>query len=287
MDSAQVRDTGTRGVAAAMALSLIRRGAARPHLLVCHLVRSRLDVNRAREDAATYPVALYAWDCYHELLESARRAASAVAPQCALFVDVHAQANWRFHGVDAIELGTLCPCAKDLQLGSDHLDQLGLACFGAARVENGAGVGCLEGAPDDPEGAVARLAGIFTMPRLANQALLRGGSLSQLLLGPRSLGALLDRRGFRAIPSPTLQVPPPTLPRQAQPDLPAAAAARRSRDLEEPSEGEEGLRASELATHFFCGSASYPLRTSPAVLDAVQLECPVRLTKDRRKGECS
>eukprot|EP00928_Gymnodinium_smaydae_P019242 TRINITY_DN17364_c0_g1_i2.p1 TRINITY_DN17364_c0_g1~~TRINITY_DN17364_c0_g1_i2.p1 ORF type:complete len:459 (+),score=107.82 TRINITY_DN17364_c0_g1_i2:190-1566(+) len=232
----RVRDTGTKGVAAALALEAVRLGLPRPHLLVLHVSRTRVDVNRDRESAATDERARRCWDAYHALLARARAAVVAAHPRRGLFVDIHCQGHWKFTGLHAIELGTLCPSGDDLLAGAGHLE--GLI---SRRLEEA-------DSSDEQDSRLQRetrvmqgLLDVFSMPRLAAAALLAeeaGASadesddadgaavalqprrFAELLLGPRSLGALLSQRGYPAVPSPQLPVPP-----LAQRSAPAAAAA--------------------------------------------------------------
>eukprot|EP00747_Dinoflagellata_sp_TGD_P032657 gnl/TRDRNA2_/TRDRNA2_136126_c2_seq1.p1 gnl/TRDRNA2_/TRDRNA2_136126_c2~~gnl/TRDRNA2_/TRDRNA2_136126_c2_seq1.p1 ORF type:complete len:458 (-),score=52.53 gnl/TRDRNA2_/TRDRNA2_136126_c2_seq1:178-1434(-) len=249
-----VRDTGAKGVAAAIALELLRRGTARPHLLVCHLTRTRLDVNRDRATAANDSSARMAWDRYHELLTQARAHASVAAPHGhALFIDVHAQANWKYTGQDLLELGTLCPTAAELYMGPDYFEGLAAKWLSDAKAEVEAWGGQLE------DRVAAQLMGVFTMPRLAATVIACGGSFAGLLCGPGSLGHLLGQHGFKAIPSPAHPVPPPPTTSARHPEAAADLGPDKS--------------------HFFCGASSFTLKTSHTDLDSVQAECPVRLTR--------
>ena len=262
------RDTGTKGLAAALALEVLRRGGRRPTVLVCHLSRKVLDVNRPREQAAcaAHVDALCAWEKYHALQrEAAQRAAAAAAaapPRHALLLDVHAQAHHRHSGIDAIELGTLRPSASDLGDGLQRLE-----AEAAARLAGG-GAGAL--------------VGLFSMPRLAAAALARGITLRELLVGEGALGSRLCRHGFLATPSNELPVPPPAAAARAvaaeveelvAEEAPAEAPAAAPADT--PAEAPPAAAAA--ATLFFSGATSYPLSVLPEVIDAVQLECPIRL----------
>ena len=210
------RDTGTKGLAAALALEVLRRGGRRPTVLVCHLSRKVLDVNRPREQAkcVAHVDALCAWEKYHALQrEAASRAAAAAAaavpPRHALLLDVHAQAHHRHSGIDAIELGTLRPSAADLRDGLQRLE-----AEAAARLAGG-GAGAL--------------VGLFSMPRLAAAALARGITLRELLVGEGALGSRLCRHGFLATPSNELPVPPPPPGRRPLRRRSSSAARRPTR----------------------------------------------------------
>lgn len=273
-----VRDTGTKGLAATIALHFLRSHGVRPHLLVCHLTRTRLDVNRVREQAASDPSALRAWDCYHDTLQSACKAASVVSPGSALFLDIHAQANYRFNGCDIIELGTLCPSAVDMQKGTAHLEGL----VRARLMDN---LDAEQIHHNGKETCQAQLMGLFTMPRLAARVLREGGSFAQLICGPSSLGALLDKYGYQAIPS--LRLPKPLACNKNT--TPSSARTHSLVEEDETTEAsgalfviasdEDVARGSNHAP-FFCGSSSYPLQKCHELLDSLQIECPVRLSRD-------
>jgi hypothetical protein len=70
---------------------------ARPHLVICHLARTKLDANREIVEAAEgNPEAELAWTEYHGFIERAR-AQVAAAYGRGLYVDVHGQShaeNW-------------------------------------------------------------------------------------------------------------------------------------------------------------------------------------------------
>eukprot|EP00929_Paragymnodinium_shiwhaense_P026092 TRINITY_DN15588_c0_g3_i2.p1 TRINITY_DN15588_c0_g3~~TRINITY_DN15588_c0_g3_i2.p1 ORF type:complete len:213 (-),score=8.94 TRINITY_DN15588_c0_g3_i2:91-729(-) len=104
-----VRDVGTKGLAARFAQEVVQRGLPRPHLLILHLSRTRMDANRPREEAATDHLALAVWDCYHSLLAEARRCAASVSPN-ALALDFHSHGHSKLTGIKALEL--LCSDRK-------------------------------------------------------------------------------------------------------------------------------------------------------------------------------
>lgn len=294
-----VRDTGTKGLAAAVAREALRRGGGvRPHLLVCHLSRSRLDVNRAREHAAEDEMALVAWDRYQALLSAACRAAAAYAPCRALFLDVHAQANYRFSGVDAVELGTFCPSGEDMGLGGAHIDQLAWSRIATAS-ERVVAKSDNQRPANFEDSVAAALEGFFSMPRLAAAVLGKGGSLSDLLTGPEGLGSLIARRSkYSFVPSEVFPMPPPTIrvPPPRKVDLrPGGKCAPPppSPDAEEGGEVVASVEVDDAAksgvpidasvpsglSPFFQGSASQALLSMHVIIDALQAECPVRLTR--------
>ncbi|KAJ1625312.1 hypothetical protein T492DRAFT_238892 [Pavlovales sp. CCMP2436] len=117
-----VRDKGASGIACAAAISLAASGAAAerggvpafkvPHVLLCHVSRSVLDVNRSSADGASCPRGRAVWEVYHALLDRALATASQTSGGCgrACFVDFHAQAHFNLNGGhDLIEVGYLLP----------------------------------------------------------------------------------------------------------------------------------------------------------------------------------
>lgn len=312
----KLRDTGTKGVAARVALEIVRRGHARPHLLLMNLSRSRVDVNRSRDQAADDQTALEVWDCYHELLKHASQMASLASARHALCIDFHCQGHFKYSGLDVIELGTLTPSASDLQRGAAHLECRIATELRAATCQGQHSLETVQ------ELLAKQLCGLFSMPRLAAVALHRGDTFSELLFGPTSLGALLGKRGYMAVPSPDFIVPPEK-PKVALrsgacfvrvcPSSPsprafvqtfrnvAGACMRRAwsclratdttylheiSDREDSSEeecqAEDDLERQECigissAAPFFSGG--YTTQVAHELLDTLQIESPVRLTK--------
>lgn len=208
-----VRDTGTKGLAASFALEILKRSKARPHLLICHLARTRLDVNRSRDQAAEHPLALEAWDYYHELLAKACECAAAASVRASkflpLFLDFHAQANRRYSGEDAIELGTIFPTAEDLEKGAEHLNSTASVWLEGARLKALHLGSAKEQFLHDL--LVEQMQHHFSMPRLGASVLLRNEPFAEFLRGANSFGELLDGQGIQAVPSLTFPTPPPVL----------------------------------------------------------------------------
>lgn len=98
-----VTDLHTDRLAAAMADAFVELTGERPHLVVCHLKRTKLDPNRPLDEAAQGSApAERAWHEYHAFLERARERVAA-EHGVGLVVDVHGHA----HPVDRLELGYL------------------------------------------------------------------------------------------------------------------------------------------------------------------------------------
>lgn len=164
-------DAFTQELARAIAAEVEAQAGRRVHLIVCHLHRRRLDCNReVLEAAAGDPLAEKAWTEYHGFIESALAAAVSQRGR-AFLIDLHGHA----HKDVRVELGYLH--SQEVLARSDAaLDAPGLAAVGSLR----------------------HLIAVSKAP------------YSALLRGPRSLGALLEARGFPSTPSPGR--PTPNLP---------------------------------------------------------------------------
>lgn len=164
-------DTNTQELARTIADELQARTGRRPHLIICRLHRSRLDCNREiGEAAAGHAVAEQAWTEYHGFVAQALKTAIAQGGR-AFYIDLHGQN----HRDRRIELGYL-HAPETLQAPDSALDAPGVAASGSLR-------------------------------RIAEKSKL---PYSALVRGPRSLGALLEARGFACVPSP--ERPEPVLP---------------------------------------------------------------------------
>lgn len=164
-------DTNTQELARTIADEIHARTGHRPHLIICRLHRSKLDCNREIvEAAAGNPIAEKAWTEYHNFVGRALTAAIAQSGR-AFYIDLHGQN----HRDRRIELGYL-HAPELLQAPDSALDAPGVAASGSLR-------------------------------RIAEKSKL---PYSALVRGPRSLGALLEARGFACVPSP--ERPEPVLP---------------------------------------------------------------------------
>ena len=165
-----VRDLNTRELARAMQASYLARTGRRPHVVLNHLARSRLDANRDSAEAICGdPRALVAWREWHAFLGVARAAVVRDGGR-GWFMDLHGHA----HPTPQLELGYL-------------LANAGLALSDAG----------LDAAP-----AHERLSSIRT---LGEQDAEHG--FAELLRGPASLGALYAAEGYPAVPSPATPGP--------------------------------------------------------------------------------
>lgn len=114
-----VTDSHTEPLARELADALMALTGERPHLVISHLRRTKLDPNREAVEAAQGNVfAEWAWTEFHGFIEAARDAVTA-AHGSALFLDLHGHG----HAVQRVELGYLLSAA-DLGLPDGELDAL-------------------------------------------------------------------------------------------------------------------------------------------------------------------
>jgi hypothetical protein len=141
-----------------------RSGGHHPHLIVCHLKRRKLDVNRPLGEAAQgNAFAEQSWREFHDFVEAARLSAEK-ATGFGLLVDLHGHS----HALARLELGYHLG-ATELALSDEELDQPGYVLKSTLR-------SIARAHPDIP--------------------------FSTLVRGPGSLGDLFNRAGFPAWPSP-------------------------------------------------------------------------------------
>lgn len=156
-----VADANTDQLAMAMADSLEARFGARPHLIISHLRRRKLDVNRELGEAAQgNPLAEHAWREYHGFIDHARARVEAEHGP-GLYIDVHGHG----HEIRRLELGYLLS-GPDLNRSDEELD----AGFGH-------------------RSSIRALAEASSVP------------FSELIRGNTSLGALYEETGVPAVPS--------------------------------------------------------------------------------------
>jgi hypothetical protein len=269
-DTVTVRDKGATAVACHVALALAAASPAAPlpHVVLCHVSRSVVDVNRPlAEGAGACPRGRAVWLAYHAALADALGAARGAHRGRELFADLHAQGNFGQNGGrDLLECGYLLPLAA-LAADPPDADASSLRRLWSARRRAAAAAG----APAPP------------------------GGFGTVL---RSLGELLRARGVDAVPRLHLPAPPPPAdaataraPAGAhggRPPPPPPHAKRRA--SAEPG----GARPAEpplVLRRYFCGQRSYTLRHVVDALgaDGVQLELPVRASSEptnwRRLGE--
>lgn len=162
-EGVRLADSRTLELARELAAAFEERTGRLPHLVLCHLHRSKLDANRARGEAAEGDAhALQAWHAWHEFVEEAR-ARIVEAHGHGLVIDVHGQS----HPEGWIEWGYALS-ARQLALDDGEL-QLGAQRLGSS------------------------------VDALARR---HGGERASLLRGPYSLGGLTQARGYESVPSP-------------------------------------------------------------------------------------
>lgn len=161
-------DVNTQDLARTFAAAVHARTGKHMHLIISNLHRKELDPNREIEEAAQgSPIAEKAWNEYHGFIAQAC-AATVKQYGVAFFIDLHGQS----HPDVRIELGYQ-HSAKDLAGSDEQLN--GPAYLAKSSIQ------LIAKRSDEP--------------------------YSQLLSGPNSLGALLEKKGFFAAPSPRMPSP--------------------------------------------------------------------------------
>ncbi|ORX91229.1 hypothetical protein K493DRAFT_409435 [Basidiobolus meristosporus CBS 931.73] len=139
----------------------------RPHLIVCHLNRRKVDVNR---DIHEYPFssseAAHTWLEYHRLVEIATKQVERSFGR-GLYIDLHGQK----HPEKWIELGYLVH-ASDLDRLNEH----------------------------SASGTVSQSSSLRGLSGRRNHFL-------DLIRGPNSLGGLFERKAYKTVPSPSIPSP--------------------------------------------------------------------------------
>ena len=161
-------DAYTQELTQAIAEDIYSRGGRRPHLIISHLHRSKLDPNREVIEAAQgNAIAIRAWEEYHGFIEKTRQAVIK-KHGIAFLIDMHGQS----HKGERVELGYLHTPTEIAQ---------------SAEVLNSPGF-------------IAK----SSIALLVKKSQLH---YSQLLYGEQSIGGLLAASGYRCTPSPQMPVP--------------------------------------------------------------------------------
>ncbi len=157
------RDVNTQEMARTISDAFAERFAGdRPHLIICHLARIKLDANRDILEAAQGDsLAQWAWFEYHRFIDAAEAVVTADFGR-GFYIDLHGHS----HPVARLELGYLIS-NTDLKQTDEVLD-------GSYYIDK-----C----------------------SIRNLALTSPLSLSDLLRGSSSLGTLLEAAGIPAVPS--------------------------------------------------------------------------------------
>lgn len=158
-----VRDADTIELTMAVSDAFAAATGMRPHVIICHLSRRKLDANREIVEAAAGAAeAEQAWREYHAAIEAALIESEARAGR-AFFIDLHGHG----HEAQRLELGYLLSPTRlgltDAQLAAD-----------AGRTSSS----------------------IWPLSAASGEA------FPEVLRGPGSLGALLAARGYPSVPSP-------------------------------------------------------------------------------------
>jgi hypothetical protein len=137
----------------------------RPHLVYCHLRRTKLDANRSLADGACgNPIAENAWQEFHKFIDTARFVIHQKYGNKSFYFDLHGHGN----PIQRIELGYLLRTGELMQ----NDDSLNLAKF-------------------------ISLSSIQNLARSNPLKLTH----AQLLRGAHSFGSMLEKRSFPAVPS--------------------------------------------------------------------------------------
>jgi hypothetical protein len=159
-----VTDSWTTELGTQVDTSFLNRTGCRPHLIICHLKRTKLDANRNLAEGACGNVdAETAWKAFHNWIDTARKLVTQQFEK-GFYVDLHAHG----HAVQQMELGYLLTPGElrktDAQLSSGNYKD---------------------------SSSIRKLASTN----------LTGLSFVQLLRGPRSFGTALALRGYPSVPS--------------------------------------------------------------------------------------
>jgi hypothetical protein len=167
-DFATVTDANTEEMALDIARAFRRYFGHSPHLIICHLKRTKIDCNRdILEGAAGNRYAEQAWKEFHDYINLASNAVVKTRGR-GFYVDLHGQS----HPIKRVELGYLLK-PEELTNMDVVLDRPAYAAHSSIRT-------------------------------LASQVPV---SFSQLLRGSNSLGGLLLANGYPSVPNPAMPNP--------------------------------------------------------------------------------
>ncbi|MBL9116189.1 MAG: hypothetical protein JNJ83_14375 [Verrucomicrobiaceae bacterium] len=163
------QDSNTQEITRLLKEEVAARYGAPPYIIICRLHRMKMDANREIKEAAQdNPIAVQAWNDFQGFIKGARQSVNKKFGH-GLYIDLHGQR----HPENRVELGYLLT-AEQLRLPDANL--------------NG-----------DKMLAIKTSVRELTMRTSV--------SFADLIRGPTSLGAMLERRGFASVPSPVSPAP--------------------------------------------------------------------------------
>jgi hypothetical protein len=164
-------DANTIETALALKNALFEQTGCYPHIIICHLKRSKLDCNRNLSDGACgNSQAVVAWNEFQGFIATAQNHANLSSSNNTIFIDLHGHGN----PIQRIELGYLL-----------YDDELALT------------------------DATLNTSVYLDYSSIKNLALDNQNNYThaQLLRGPKSFGTLLGNRGFASVPSSQIPFP--------------------------------------------------------------------------------
>jgi len=103
-DAVYATDAFTIELAEEINLSLIALTGCQPHIIYCHLARTKLDANRnLQAGACGNPEAAEAWETFHAFIETAQESARGIYNDKVFYIDLHGHGNT----AQRLELGYL------------------------------------------------------------------------------------------------------------------------------------------------------------------------------------
>lgn len=175
-------DTGTAELAWLISAEIEDTIGLRPYVVVNNIHREKLDANRDIDEAAQGdPLAEAVWEEYHTAIEEAREMVIE-DHLMGLYIDLHGHD----HDIQRVEVGYLL-LDSELSLDNIELDE---------------GTNCQVSIGDSTPISCAEKSSVLELTTRTG-----GRSLSVLLHGEESLGAMLEIDGVPAVPSPVTVAP--------------------------------------------------------------------------------
>jgi N-formylglutamate amidohydrolase len=171
--STTVTDANTIQLAQQIDTALFRLTGRHPHLIYCHLRRTKVDCNRNLDDGTCgHPIAAEAWQDFQDFIKMAQSAAQTQFGHKTFYIDLHGHGN----PIQRVELGYL--------LSASALEQSDAVLNARSWVE---------------QSSIRALVG----------SNVNAATHTSLLRGDFALGTLLENAGYPAVPS--QQTPSPGL----------------------------------------------------------------------------